>query len=342
MSWLTGLGPLELATVECMEGLGAGPDQPHVKCARIVHSVEQRFGYGRSYTYEVVCDLSHAWKVRLAPVSFHGNNGGGRFPPANPRYTEARCSPIGALALRAERGEVGPVPIGLINGTIYQEGDRPPLEPSNVLYALERLAIDPDTESQEIDHIVGPPGFAQPCDIEGDLAGFSQGKRVVLILRPRYAGLKFDQPEETDQKYPNDGGRVIVARDFPPGLWADDLVDALSWHESEEAWRSWHAASYRAAGFDRVPLTKVRNHTTGAVDHSNELVAIRIEENADIDSVLAALNSGRTDEYEAPEPDLRQLLPVQINGGVANTLRGWLKKAGGDTSGLDALRNLLS
>ena len=50
MSWLTGLGPQEPAVLEAMDGLGAVPSRPYIKCDRIVRSVEERFGYGRSYT----------------------------------------------------------------------------------------------------------------------------------------------------------------------------------------------------------------------------------------------------------------------------------------------------
>ena len=41
-------------------------------------------------------------------------------PPALWRYTGARLSPAGQVALTAERGEIAPVPVGLINGNTCQ------------------------------------------------------------------------------------------------------------------------------------------------------------------------------------------------------------------------------
>ena len=46
--------------------------------------------------------------------------------------------------MASEHGEVGPVPLGLINGTFYSGGLRPPFDPDRVLMALRRL-LDGDS-----------------------------------------------------------------------------------------------------------------------------------------------------------------------------------------------------
>jgi hypothetical protein len=145
----TGMGPLELAVLDTLAGLGAAAHRPHVKCDRVVRVVEDRFGYGRSYSYRVICNLAQSWKARVMLVDFHGKYGGDHEPPAQPSYTEARLSRVGMLALGAERGEIAPLPVGLINGTLYQDGDRPPFDPLRILDALDRLLNDSELPTRK-------------------------------------------------------------------------------------------------------------------------------------------------------------------------------------------------
>jgi hypothetical protein len=332
LSELTGLGPLELAVLESMELLGATPEHPHVKCHRIVEAAEERFCYGRAYAYLLACDLARPWKARLSLVDFHGNFGGDHYEAPDPMYTEARLSRVGALALRSEREEVGPVPIALINGTLYQGGVRPPFDPLGLLGGLEGFLGDPVIGDTELQRVVGPPSFRQPCQVAGDIAGLYRGQTEALTLRPRYELLD------------RNGRWAIIARDFPPDLWADDMVQALRWHASDEAWRDWHSRSRRAAGFDRLAICAVRNRTTGLLDHTGDTVEITLEDGADAGEVLASLcpsGTEATNDYREPEPDLRQTVVADFGCSLRDLLGGWVQRASGVTSGLHELRQAI-
>ncbi|HEX4865915.1 MAG TPA: hypothetical protein VFV02_17735 [Acidimicrobiales bacterium] len=330
MSELTGLGPLELGVLESMGGLGATPDHRHVKCDRIVRAIEEETGFGRSYAYMVMCDLAQPWQARVRLVDFHGNAGGGHYPPAAPVYTEARLTSTGLLALRSERAEIGPVPIGLINGTVYQDGERPPFDPGRVVDALSRLLTDPDLGDEEVNSLVGPPSFPQPCEVDGDIAALFQGTKVILTLRPRY---------EVAER---DGRPVILIHDLPPAVWADDVVNILQVHTSDEAWAEWHIG-YTPPGRDRLPISRVRDLTTGLIDHTGDVVEISLDLETDPLAVIAALRSPERHRSHDDEPllGLRQEVSVDLGSSVAGLLRAWVGRARGDASGVQELRRIL-
>ncbi len=87
-------------------------------------------------------DLAVPWRRHLPLLEPLGNVGTrGDDPPADARYTMVRLSPAGRLALAAERGAVGPVPFGLVEGTLYRDGTVPSFAPDAVLAAL-RTGLD--------------------------------------------------------------------------------------------------------------------------------------------------------------------------------------------------------
>jgi DNA gyrase/topoisomerase IV subunit A len=109
-------------------------------------------------------------------VSGQGNFGSrGNDPPAGSRYTEARLSPAGQVVLAAERGELAPVPVGLINGNTYRKGTRPPFRPEGIISAIRRVVERPRTTSRELIEIVGPPEFMTGCRVTGTLARLRPG-----------------------------------------------------------------------------------------------------------------------------------------------------------------------
>ncbi|HEX4060149.1 MAG TPA: DNA gyrase subunit A [Streptosporangiaceae bacterium] len=92
----------------------------------------------------VLIDLAQPWKLPVPLVERRGNFGSrGNDPPASPRYTEARLSPAGQVALAAERGEIAPVPIGMINGNTHREGVRPPFRPAALMDAIRQVLLRP-------------------------------------------------------------------------------------------------------------------------------------------------------------------------------------------------------
>jgi hypothetical protein len=92
---------------------------------------------------------------------------------------------LSTVALAAERGELAPAPVGLITGTTYQWGTRPPFRPAAVIEAIRQVLTRPRTTSEQITAIVGPPDFMTGCSVTGDLAGLADGRPVDLRLHAR-------------------------------------------------------------------------------------------------------------------------------------------------------------
>lgn len=104
-----------------------------------VRTSEEGIGLAPGYAYDVLLDLARPWRLPVWLVDGLGNYGDlvDRFH-SEFRRTMARLSAAGQVALVAERGELAPVPIGLINGITYREGRRPPFRPTRIIEAVRR------------------------------------------------------------------------------------------------------------------------------------------------------------------------------------------------------------
>ena len=126
MGQRSGAGLVELAILEALDARRAWPGRRPAPCRKVLASLEDELGLARGYAYQVLIDLALPWQIPVPLVEPQGNFGGrGNDPPASPYYTEARLSPAGQIALAAERGQIAPVPIGLINGNTHRQGTRP-------------------------------------------------------------------------------------------------------------------------------------------------------------------------------------------------------------------------
>src|SRR5260221_8640476 len=151
----SGLGLVEVAVLEALDAAGATPDRRHRSSARVLGVVGERIGLAPGYAYRVLTDLALPWKLPVPLVDGHGNFGSrDGDPPAGWRYTEARLSPAGQVALAAERGELAPVPAGLITGNTYQLGLRPPFRPAAVLDAILQVLVQSKSSNQQIAAII--------------------------------------------------------------------------------------------------------------------------------------------------------------------------------------------
>ncbi len=75
--------------------LGARPDRPWMKCARITGDVTGKYHpYGTTAAYDALARLAQNFSLRYPLVDGHGNFGSPDDPPAAERYTEARLSPL--------------------------------------------------------------------------------------------------------------------------------------------------------------------------------------------------------------------------------------------------------
>jgi DNA gyrase/topoisomerase IV subunit A len=108
----------------------------------------------------------------------------GNDPAANYGYTEAGLSRAGEVVLAAERGDLAPVPLGLINGNVYREGRRPPFGPLAIIEALREVIRRPSVTGKDLTTIVGPPCFLNGCTVTGDFAAMAAGRPTTLRLQP--------------------------------------------------------------------------------------------------------------------------------------------------------------
>jgi hypothetical protein len=208
----TGLGLVEVTVLDALDEVSREPDGRPSRNARVVSVVEERIGLAPGYAYEILVDLALPWKVPVMLVRRTRGSFGGRDdddPPASFHDTEARLSPAGEVALAAERGEIAPVPIGLINGNAYRDGPRPPFRPQGIIDAIREVIRRPRVPDVEITGIIGLPDFLTGCEVTGDLAALASGAPVELTLRARITV--------------DEGNRQLLVRDIPPSVnvyWA--------------------------------------------------------------------------------------------------------------------------
>ncbi len=177
----TGLSLLDLVILSACEDEAAFPRSPYRKTARILERVHANTSIGPAVAHEPMLDLGRPWVVHLALIDHHGNIGSPDDPPANPRYTESRLTALGAAALHAERDDLGPLPIALINGTMASGGPHPPHDPSRVVAAIRAAAAGAD--DTELVEIVGPPSFPTGPAVEVDADALAAGGTVELRQR---------------------------------------------------------------------------------------------------------------------------------------------------------------
>ncbi len=172
MSARTGLGALEVAVLAAVDEVGGRPGAGHRWTTHVLDVLEREQDFGARYAYPLLQDLAVPWRRHL-PLLDPSGNWGSQYgdPAADARYTEVRLSEVGALALAAERGEVGPIPLGLVEGSLYRDGPVPPFAPDRVLEALTTGGAD-----------AGPPVLPTGGTVDGDIEALLAGRRAWLRL----------------------------------------------------------------------------------------------------------------------------------------------------------------
>ncbi|MEW1952261.1 DNA gyrase subunit A [Terrabacter sp. NPDC080008] len=133
----SGLTPVELSLLRAIEDLGGVSDGRYVRTLEVLERLDAEAGVGRRYSEKILADLVVDWVRHLPLVDGQGNFGSiAGDPGAEARYTEVRLSAVGQLALASERGEVGPLPLDLIEGSLYRGGPVPPLDPATTIRAV--------------------------------------------------------------------------------------------------------------------------------------------------------------------------------------------------------------
>lgn len=168
----TGLGLVETALLAAVADLGGTAGAGHLRSDRVLEWMEREHAVGPRYAYAVLVDLAVPWRLHLPLLDVEGNTGSQHGdPPADAQYTRVRLTPVGELAVAAERGELGPVPLGLVEGSLYREGRVPPFDPRHVVTALTDGSGD-----------AGAPSLPTGGEVGGDVAGLLAGRAVRLQL----------------------------------------------------------------------------------------------------------------------------------------------------------------
>lgn len=305
MSARTALGILETAALAAVGELGGIPAAGYRKTTRVLQALEQRHGIGGRYAYPVLQDLCAPWRLHL-PLLDGGGNWGSQHgdPPADARYTELRLTAVGALALAAEREEVGPVPLGLIEGSLYRDGPVPPFAPTAVVRALRTRSTD-----------VGGPVLPSGGSVEGDIGALLAGRRCRLSLACTI------RREDTG----------LVITEVPLGISVDSVAHNLQSRSYQFSRRgssrlTWDASPPQPAdapGFEVMDI----------IDESTMRTGVRVR---------CLLTAGS--DHAAAERWMRSVWPVvvevdcQLPAPMRMRLKTW---NGGDGSGLDRLEDLI-
>ena len=95
-----GLKPVHRRLLYGMHDMGARPDRPHLKCARVTGDVMGRYHpHGDVALYDALVRMAQPFSLRHPLVDGHGNFGSLDDGPAAARYTECRLSNIATRLL---------------------------------------------------------------------------------------------------------------------------------------------------------------------------------------------------------------------------------------------------
>jgi len=301
MSIRTGLGVLEVAVLDAVAAVGGTTEAEHRRSNTVLDVLDRDHGFGRRYAYPMLVDLAAPWRMHLPLLEGVGNWGTQRGDPAaGAQYTEVRLSPVGALALAAERGQLGPVPLELIEGSFHRDGPVPPFAPARVVEAL--MAGRPDA---------GPPVMPTGGMVDGNVDALLSGLPTTLILGSTIT--------------PEPGGLVIT--EVPYGVPIDDVVLQLPNRVATAGRRRY--ADYLPDDtdldyglFGPAPISDIRDESSGR--DGTRIVCI-VAPGAEVDRAQAWIRSVWPITIE---------VDCQLPGPMGQRLANWQR---GDGSGLVAL-----
>ena len=316
MTERTGLGPLEVALLRSVEAV-CGDSGDYVPTARVLDRLERVERVGPSYGLLGLQDLGVWWRVPVRLFDLDGNWGSVEGDPmAEALYTKVRLSPAGALALAAEREEVGPVPVGLLNGSLYRGGRVPPLDPAPTLRLLFDLVEGRPLPGRAFDRLVR---FPTGGTVAGDFDSLYDGRVARMRLGCRIVR------EETQT------GPGLVITGTPPGVDVDEIVDMLKTRSTPSVRRRLHNGELlpMRPEDDAVGVVDLRDETSR---HAGTRVVVVLDPDADVD---------------AAEQWVQAVWPVtvdvvwQVPDGTDAMLRDWAERCRVDPSGLEDLKPLV-
>lgn len=133
----SGLTAVEVALLRVVQECTAVADGPYAPSAEVLDQLDARAGLGPRYADRLMGDLTVGWVRHLPLLEGDGNFGSmAGDEGAAAQYTRVRLSGVGELALASERGTIGPLPLDLIEGSLYRGGGLPPFDPALTIRAL--------------------------------------------------------------------------------------------------------------------------------------------------------------------------------------------------------------
>jgi DNA gyrase/topoisomerase IV subunit A len=311
------VGVVELAILEALDSLGARSRRGYRQCEQVLAVVEDSSAVPRGYGYQVLVDTARDWLTQVPLIDGQGHFGGqGNDPPASPRYTEARLSPAGRLALTAERGELAPVPLGLINGNTHRGGLRPPFRPQGIIDAIRLVLRKPRVASGELLDTIGPPDFMTGCTVTGDMSALYAGELIELRLESRVtvsdeASLQESTGHRRRSDAPARKRAVLLIDRFPPYANPDEAAQSLAERAQQRTWDDDHPELRRAT---RLQLRDVMD-----LSSSRDGIRIACVPAADADS--EQLRDHVRDVY-----GVWVGVTVRLRRPLATTIRQWVAR----------------
>lgn len=243
MSDRTGLDAAEVALLDALDLVGGGADAEPARCSDVLLAVERVHGVPASESWPLLVGRGVPWLVHLPLVELVGNAGSrAGHPPADPEHVTARLSSLGALALAAERDEIGPVPVGLVDGTLHRGGEVPPFDPAAVVGALLAGRAD-----------AGIPVLPTGGTVSGEVDALLRGEPARLALGCTI----IDEIE-----------RVVIT-EVPLGVTTTAVVDAVD--ERLRGYERWEGGVPR-----RIRRHEVGSSVHGIRDESSGRFGLRI------------------------------------------------------------------
>ena len=185
-----GLKPVHRRILWGMYDVGARPDRPFMKCARVTGEVMGKYHpHGDSAIYDALVRMAQPHSLRHPLVAGHGNFGSPDDGPAAARYTECRLDPL-AMSMLQDIGEetvdfvdnysgefqepaVLPsrIPNLLVNGgqgiAVGMATNIPPHNLGEVIDATVHLMDNPDATPDDLMAFVKGPDFPTGALIMG-------------------------------------------------------------------------------------------------------------------------------------------------------------------------------
>lgn len=243
MTERSGIGAVQVAI---LEALADRPGRGFRSNEKLLSQAEVQIGLAPWYAYPVLVDLAQPWKMPVTLIEGQGNFGSrGNDPPASRRYTESRLTDAGRVVLAAERRDLAPVPVGLINGNTYRDGRQPPFQPLAVIEAIRHVMRHTEATGQEIVSIIGPPDFITGCTVSGDLDALAAGRPTELRLQAKITI--------------SDDRRAVIVENIPPNISTDDAAISIASRVRETNDLS-RPAELRDA--TRLDVRSIRDETT--------------------------------------------------------------------------------